>query len=384
MPPSTLPFKDTLLYKKRGPSITPSLSTAASTASPVTYPKDDNAMLTRKQREPLYPPPGPRPTRSGLRPPTKTQVQADRKAEKAQKSKAKEDEKLAAIACKLKLKEEKQEKLILLAEERAKKATARADAARLSLDEAKRLKSGTVTPGTAALPVHSHKKSKGMVGSHSVGDNTDQHLQYQSPQRKSTTENKRVSVRSPKNCYTETLSVSSGSYSDSISAGVLTIGDEDTSKSEDGKSEQEFGLAQAKKHGSRAEPQGGCKHGSPRRQSTTSKDDHSPSSSSNKGWADDDSFSDTALNKTAPTSPPPVHRGRTNASPKSALSNRQDVHNTNMLDGIWPGRSDTMAVQRYMKMHFSDDWITYLYFAQWGDAQLAADPQTIVRLETGC
>jgi hypothetical protein len=52
-----------------------------------------------------------------------------------------------------------------------------------------------------------------------------------------------------------------------------------------------------------------------------------------------------------------------------------------MLDGIWPGKGDTMAVQRYVKMHFSYDWITYRYFAQWGDAQLAADPQTIVRLE---
>ena len=52
-----------------------------------------------------------------------------------------------------------------------------------------------------------------------------------------------------------------------------------------------------------------------------------------------------------------------------------------MLDGIWPGKGDTMAVQRYVKMHFSNDWTTYLYFAQWGDAQLAADPQTIVRLE---
>ena len=52
-----------------------------------------------------------------------------------------------------------------------------------------------------------------------------------------------------------------------------------------------------------------------------------------------------------------------------------------MLDGIWPGRDDTMAVQRYVAMHFSDDWTTYLYFAQWGDAQIAANPQTIVRLE---
>ena len=72
------------------------------------------------------PPPGPCPTRSGLRPPTKTQVQADQKAEKAQKSEAKENEKLAAAARKIKLKEGKQDRLILIAEERAKKATARA------------------------------------------------------------------------------------------------------------------------------------------------------------------------------------------------------------------------------------------------------------------
>ena len=52
-----------------------------------------------------------------------------------------------------------------------------------------------------------------------------------------------------------------------------------------------------------------------------------------------------------------------------------------MLDGIWPGRDDTMAVQRYVTMHFSDDWNTYLYFAQWGDSQIAANPKTIVRLE---
>ena len=168
-------------------------------------------------------------------------MQADRKAEKAQKSEAKENEKLAATARKTKLKEEKQERLILLAEERAKKATARADAAtaradaaraaHLNLEEAKRHKSGTVTPGTAALPIHSHKKSKGTVGSHSVVNTTEQQRQYQSPQRRSTTENKRVSVRSPKNCYTETLSVSSGSSFDSVSTGVFTIGDKDTGES---------------------------------------------------------------------------------------------------------------------------------------------------------
>jgi hypothetical protein len=200
-------------------------------------------------------------------------VQADRKAEKAQKSEAKENEKLAATARKIKLKEEKQERLILLAEERAKKVTARADAAtaradaaraaRLNLDEAKRHKSVTVTPGTAALPMHFHKKSKGTVGSHSVVDTTDQPQKYQSPQRRSTIKNKRVSIRSPKNCYTETLSVSSGSSFDSVSTGVFTIGDKDTSESEDSKSGQDFGSAQAKKHGARAELRGGCKHGTP-------------------------------------------------------------------------------------------------------------------------
>ena len=219
MHPSTPPFKDPLLYEKHGTFIAPSLSTAALTASPVSYPEDDDAMLARKQSEPLYPLPGPRPTRSGLRPPTKTQVQADQKAEKAQKSEAKENEKLAAATRKIKLKEEKQERLILIAKERAKKASARADAAsacadaaraaHLNLDEATRHKSGTVTPGTSALPIHSHKKSKGTVGSHSIVDTTNQQFQYQSPQRRSTTKNKRISVRSPKNCFTETLSVSS-------------------------------------------------------------------------------------------------------------------------------------------------------------------------------
>ena len=205
-------------------------------------------------------------------------MQAERKAEKAQKSKAKEDEKLAASARKIKLKEEKQEKLILLAEERANKATARADAARLNLDEAKRHKSGTVTPGTATLPtMHSHKKSKGTVGSHSVVDTTDQQLQYQSPQRRSTTENKRVSVRSPKDCYPETLSVSSGSSSDSVS--INTIGDKDTSESEDSKSGQDFGPAQAKKHGARAELCGGCKRGTPLRRSSSKSDGSSSTTS---------------------------------------------------------------------------------------------------------
>ncbi len=131
-------------------------------------------------------------------------------------------------------------------------ATARADAARaarLNLDEAKRHKTGTVTPGTAALPMHSHKKSKGTVGLYSVIDTTDQQLQYQSPQRRLTTENKRVSVRSLKNWYTETLSVSSGSSFDSASTGVFTIGDKDTGESEDSESGQDFGPAQAKKHG---------------------------------------------------------------------------------------------------------------------------------------
>jgi hypothetical protein len=199
--------------------------------------------------------------------PTKTQVQADRKAEKAQKSEAKENEKLAATARKTKLKEEKQEQLILLAKERAKNATARADAAtaradaaraaHLNLEEAKRHKSGTVTPGTAAL------QSKGTVGSHSVVNTTEQQRQYQSPQRRSTTKNKRVSVHSPKICYTETLSVSSGSSIDSVSTDVLTIGDKDTSESENSKSGQDFGPAQAKKHGARAELRGGCKHGTP-------------------------------------------------------------------------------------------------------------------------
>ncbi len=59
--------------------------------------------------------------------------------------------------------------------------------------------------------------------------------------------------------------MSSGSSFDSVSTGVFTIGDKDTCESEDSESGQDFGPAQAKKHGAQAELRGGCKHGTPLR-----------------------------------------------------------------------------------------------------------------------
>ncbi len=52
-----------------------------------------------------------------------------------------------------------------------------------------------------------------------------------------------------------------------------------------------------------------------------------------------------------------------------------------MLDGIWPGSRDVKLVQRFVQMHFADDWTSYLYFAQWADTQLSSDSSAIVRLE---
>ncbi len=273
--PSFLSVKVSSLQEKHGHFSTPSISTAASTASPTSKPEDDNAMLVRKQGEPLHLPPGSCPTCTGSRTPTKTQVQVERKVERAIKLKAKEDEKLTTAPRKIKLKVEKQEKAILLAKERAAKATACAELMRLKLDKAKK-----GNANNAGIPIiyappesaHSHKKSKGTSSSLTVSGAKQQRL-YQSPQRKTATANKRVSVCSPTSFQAEVLSVSSNSKFDSIIAGVLTIGDDTSSEGEDDNSDsgQEFRLtlARACKHGVPSQPRGSVRHRTPQQAHAT-------------------------------------------------------------------------------------------------------------------
>ena len=414
MHPSGSPaVKNPLLYEKRLDAHTPSVSTAASTTSlPSTSStnfNDDEALLLAKQDAPLvtrkFLPPSQRFLRTGVLAPTKTQLENDRKAKMILKTKAKEDEKAAGKLRKEQLKSDREQRRIHLAEERASKAASRAEAAQRALAQEVAKQTATSTdlepsPGLSQL----RKKSKSILGTHSVSS-TDATQQYQSPQRKSTSENKRVSIRSPKAFSSDALSVSSGSVSDTCSAGVMTIG-EDTSDSE---SSVLSVPGQGLIHTS-SEPRGGRKHGTPQphiqdtisdRYSTsqlgttsTSRSDSSGSNGrkSTRQGAESDRASplhgvikvpiSTKSTVPPPTSPPVVQRGGAHRfSQLTSTLDGQDPVEMSMLDGIWPGSRDVQLVQRFVKMHFADDWTPYLYFAQWADTQLSADPGVIVRLE---
>ncbi len=240
--------------------------------------------------------------------------------------------------------------------------------------------------------------------------------QYQSPQRKSTNKNKRVSVRSPKNFCSDILSVTSGSDSESSSSGVQTIGD-DTSESDKSAASALVQRVRASTHGYPSEQRGGRKYGTPLRRSrgraadrhpksTTSDHSVSSSESSDSDVSIDSeggdtarcvvdkhdgitptlgtgvsSFNDNPTGRTPP-SPPKVQRGRsTKSTQRTPTPDEKDTIKGSMLEGVWPGGQDIQLVQRFVTMHFGDDWATYMYFAQWADRRRSGDSSITVRLE---
>ena len=434
---STTINKDPLRYEKHASGAL-SVSTAASTLSTApfsmssvsstslltssTNPTDDETLLLTMQGEPLILPshkhlaPGQRQLRTGGFAPTKTQLDAERRAINTARTKAKEDEKISAARRKSQLKADREERRMNLAEDRARKATARAEAARKDLEAEVRKQEAAASniPG-AASAAHAHKKIKGTSGPQLAGlVGTGQ---YQSPQRKSTGKGKRISVRSPKNFSSDVLSVTSGSDSDSdsSSSGVLTIGD-DTSDSDKSAASARLHRVHASERGLPSEQRGGRKYGTPLRrsrgkavdrQSKSATTDHSPSSSEpsdDEGSFDSEggdtagrevdktdritpmhgipgSLSDGKTTGKAPASPPKVQRGLSTTSlQRMPTLDEQDTIENSMLDGVWPGGQDIQLVQRFVKMHFADDWTTYLYFAQWAGLRRSGNPAATVRL----
>ncbi len=80
--PLLLNMKLTSLSQKSGFDNAPSISTAASTASNDNSIHNDFLLLARLQGIPIYAPPSPRPSCSGARVSTKTQIAADRKSKR--------------------------------------------------------------------------------------------------------------------------------------------------------------------------------------------------------------------------------------------------------------------------------------------------------------
>jgi hypothetical protein len=175
------------------PSVDTSV-TSFSTGSDGLIPQDDLVLLSRLQGIPVHAPPGARPTRTGSRAPTKTELAASRKMLKESKQKAADDKKLATAARKAANLAKKQERLISSTKAKASKATAKAEELRLKLAEV------TIAGGPSASPLadtsHSHKKRKETTDTSSVISSPAPSF-LQSPQRKTFTANKRVSVHSP-------------------------------------------------------------------------------------------------------------------------------------------------------------------------------------------
>jgi hypothetical protein len=222
--PNLLTIQVPSLLEESGCLSAPSVATAASTLSLTTSGdakvEDDFTMLARLQGIPIHTPPGPCPPPNGVCFPTRTQIQADQKAEKDAKAKAAEEKRLAAAAFRIKTKAKRQEKLIFSPEAKATKAAVCAEELQMKLAEA--IRASTDSVASALL----HKKSKGVDGLLTVSPAVLLHS-YLSPQRRAATANKRVTVQLPKS-FPAGASLLRGSESDSCSAGVLTLG-EDTS-----------------------------------------------------------------------------------------------------------------------------------------------------------
>jgi hypothetical protein len=167
-------------------------ATSCSTISGNIAPGNDYALLAKLQGITIHAPPGPCPICASTQPITKTQEHAECKAKKEAKAKAAKNKKHAVAVRRTKAlarKQEKQESLLSAAEAKAARAVAKAKELRAAADK-------TLVCTTAANSPHSHKKSKGNAGAPYPGLVGFPVLQW-SPQQKTVSAYKRVSVHSP-------------------------------------------------------------------------------------------------------------------------------------------------------------------------------------------
>ncbi len=152
----------------------------------------------------------------------RTQAAADCKLANAAKAKAAEEKRALAAARRIEMMTKCQDKLICIAEAKSAKATAKAAELRVKLDMVLQSSITVTKPVPSAATAHLHKRSKGVSGTPAFRTVPQVSL-YESPQRKGTTANKRASVRSPRQFPFE---AAASSDLDSVSAGVLTTGDD--------------------------------------------------------------------------------------------------------------------------------------------------------------
>jgi hypothetical protein len=66
------------------------------------------------------------------------------------------------------------------------------------------------------------------------------------------------------------------------------------------------------------------------------------------------------------------------SSPPNLLANRGGA----ICDGICPGSHNVSLLSHLISLHFTGDWLAYLQFAHWADAQLMLYPNVLVHLNS--
>ncbi len=193
-------------------------------------------------------------------------------------------------------------------------------------------------------------------------------------------------MRSPRHfSHRRANSLSScSSSSGSLSAGVLTIG-------EDSDDDEEGAAADGRiPRGNRVEPRGGHRYSAPpypepqrwRRINRSSSGEDSASSSSDEG----DGTSSRGSRGGECSRGDDELMSRSDGDPSSGTDeagsdSSEDKGEDEILEGIWPGTHDPHLLTRFVSSHFSGDRTAYLPFARWADARSMTAPGVPIRLD---
>jgi hypothetical protein len=344
--------------------------------------QDDLALVANLQQMLVHAPPGARPTWSGLRPLTKTQLSAEHKATKEAKAIAADEKRSAVAARKADMVLKRQQRLINSVEVKAAKATAKAAKLRLQLAAAALAGAPPLGPTS-----HSHKKSKGSLGS-TTTTLVQSTPPQQSPQRKVMTANKRVSVfqsplRSP--FHSPEGSTSGSDTSSGSSTLDCPVVGEDSS---DGSSQSSLGSLNTDVDGvppSRASwfaARGSLQDSSPtgrgkRIDQGHVQPDHSAIPNRYRGNSPSSESSEDGEMPGEGVPAPTSDQGM-------GIETLPHCHRHGLQTSLPPYTNieDFSLLSQYIWTHFSGNWAAYTAFVHWADSQQLEFPDEPVSVDT--
>jgi hypothetical protein len=312
----------------------------------------------------IFVPPCPCPVHFGKSLPKAT-LTAERKAKKEAKTKLAEEKKVATAACKaaaLTKKKEKQEKCIFIALLRAETAASKVATIRGQLDE--------IEAATASDKANPQKKIKGSSGTTASisSSNTAPDL---SSTRKPMSTKKRVNVQSPCRALFQHITVLSSDelvYMSLASGGLDSLSSASVNLDEGSDSPPAAAVLRhpSAGRGSIAQGGGGRHCSSPGR-------GHFWANRPRGGLGDDAIMGQVRTDMQVHTDTQ-VRTYTQGKGDDGAL----DQEERDILDGIWPGVSDSSLLTCFIACHFAGDVEAYIPFSRWADSCTLADPSVAV------